>query len=65
MPVLYEGPYDDWAIRVAISELRSEGSRAVPGWAKPEGIVVYHTAARTMFKVTIEGDEKPKGSTEG
>ncbi len=29
---------------------------------KPEGIIVWHEAARQMFKVTCEGDEKPKGA---
>lgn len=29
---------------------------------KPEGIVIFHTAARQMFKVTIENDESPKGA---
>jgi hypothetical protein len=73
VPTLYEGPFavpfslDDptpspaeWAL----SKLRHEGSVAVPGFMQPEGIVIYHTAAKTMFKVTIHGDEKPKGSTE-
>jgi hypothetical protein len=27
-------------------------------------VVVYLTAARTMFKVTVKNDEKPKGSQE-
>jgi hypothetical protein len=29
---------------------------------KPEGIVVYHTASRSLFKVTLEKDESPKGA---
>jgi hypothetical protein len=27
----------------------------------PEGYIVFHTAAQAMFKVTLVGDEKPKG----
>jgi hypothetical protein len=42
--------------------LRLDGSYAAPGYMKPEGIVVYHTAAKQMFKVTIENDEQPKGT---
>jgi hypothetical protein len=44
--------------------LATLGSSAAPGFMKPEGFVVYHTAAQTLFKVTLEKDEKPKGSKE-
>lgn len=69
VPVLYEGDfagfgYIDFPWDGALDTLRTFGSVAAPGFMKPEGVVVYHTAARTMFKVTLEGDEKPKGSTE-
>ena len=43
---------------------REYGSLAVPGYMNPEGVIVYHTAANHLFKVTLEEDEKPKGSTE-
>jgi hypothetical protein len=64
VPVLYQGKFDDHAIEHALAALRENGSYAAPGFMQPEGIVVYHTAARTLFKVTLVGDEKPKGSTE-
>jgi hypothetical protein len=51
-------------IDVALNLLRENGSYAAPGFMDPEGIVVYHTAARTLFKVTLKNDDKPKGSTE-
>ena len=51
-------------IDVALNLLRENGSYAAPGFMDPEGIVVYHTAARTLFKVTLQNDERPKGSTE-
>ncbi len=41
-----------------------EGSQAAPGFMKPEGIVVYHHATKTLFKKTIEKDEQPKGNKE-
>jgi hypothetical protein len=28
---------------------------------QPEGIVVYHHAAKQLFKKTLEKDESPKG----
>jgi hypothetical protein len=36
------------------------GSLAAPGFLKPEGVVVYHTAGNTLFKATIEDDAMPK-----
>lgn len=60
VPVLYEGPYSQWRIEYAQGFLRTQGSVAAPGFNRPEGIVVYHTAANQMFKVTLEGDEVPK-----
>jgi hypothetical protein len=30
----------------------------------PEGIIIYHQAAKRYFKKTLIGDEKPKGSRE-
>ena len=45
----------------ALRLLRESGSQAAPGFMKPEGVVIYHTAARTLFKVTLEKDEAPKG----
>jgi hypothetical protein len=48
----------------ALEYLRVDGSQAVPGFMKPEGIVIWHKASGTLLKATLEGDEKPKGSTE-
>ena len=71
VPVLYEGPFRERnevngedPIDAALWTLRNCGSEAAPGFMNPEGIIVYHTASRGLFKVTCEGDEKPKGSTE-
>jgi hypothetical protein len=60
VPVLYQGPFDQLAIVNALERLRSKGSVAAPGFMRPEGVVVFHTAANQMFKVTLEGDDKPK-----
>ena len=37
-------------------ELGTFGSKAVPGFKSPEGIVIYHTASRQMYKRTFEQD---------
>lgn len=62
VPVLYEGPFSQPHIQGALVALSFDGSAAAPGFDRPEGIVVYHHASRDMFKVTLEGDEAPKGA---
>ncbi len=62
VPVLYSGQLDDYAIHGTLAKLATEGSLAAPGFMKPEGIVIYHTASGHLYKKTIEDDEKPKGA---
>jgi hypothetical protein len=59
--VLYQGLFNQTIIQDCLNDLALNGSKAAPGFSKPEGVVVYHTAAQIYFKKTIEGDEKPKG----
>jgi hypothetical protein len=40
-----------------ISALQAVGSFHVPGYMNPEGVVIYHHAARQLFKVTVKDDE--------
>lgn len=54
----------DVSVDEVLQRLREEGSKAVPGWMKPEGIIVYHSAAKQCFKVLLENDEMPKGVAE-
>jgi hypothetical protein len=61
VPVLYQGRYSDEAVEEALAKLRSFGSVAAPGFMRAEGIIVYHSAARSLFKVLLENDEIPKG----
>lgn len=60
VPILFTGPMHSSHIEVALNLLRAGGSRAAPGFMNPEGIVIFHTASHTSFKVTLEGDEKGK-----
>ena len=62
VPVLHHGIFDTLTVEDIVSLLRIDGSFAAPGFMRPEGVVVYHEAARSSFKVTIENDEKPKGA---
>jgi hypothetical protein len=60
VPTIWRGNFDLFDCRAAVEMLRSHGSFAAPGWKTPEGIVVYHEAAKQSFKVTLVGDESPK-----
>ncbi len=60
VPVLYQGMFDTNAIEDCLSSLRDYGSRAVPGFMRPEGVIVFHMAGRTGFKKTLEKDNLPK-----
>lgn len=57
VPVLYQGPMlSASTIWAHVHQLEEYGSVAVPGYMKPEGLIVYHHAADRTFKVTCGGD---------
>lgn len=61
VPVLWHGTFDtDW-VNTWLLNLEERGSSAAPGFMKPEGVVIFHTAGNLYFKKTIEKDEMPKG----
>lgn len=64
VPKLWSGPADQLAVGIeaALVRLRETGSLASPGFMRPEGIVIFHTAANVLFKKTLEKDDKPKGA---
>lgn len=62
VPVLYQGPFSEDAIQHELKMLAQLGSIAALGFTDPEGIIVFHSAANMMFKVTIKGDEAPKST---
>lgn len=68
VPTLYQGPMEEFGVlkgvKTAMGLLEREGSAAAPGFMKPEGIVVFHTAANLYFKKTLDKDEMPKGQAE-
>lgn len=63
VPVVYNGLFDTLKVDEAIQRLLDEGSIAAPGFMKPEGIVIWHTAARMYFKKTLEKDGEHKTVT--
>lgn len=61
VPVLYRGPFTTDAVDEAVERLRINGSLAAPGFMRPEGVIAYLSVSRSLFKVTLEKDEVPKG----
>lgn len=61
VPTLYKGDFNMEGIAMTLTYLKEIGSMAAPGFMKPEGIVIYHTAGNVLFKKTLENDNQPKG----
>jgi hypothetical protein len=61
VPTIYVGAFSTDAIDTALAYLADVGSLAAPGFTKPEGVVVYHTASGFLFKKTLDNDAQPKG----
>lgn len=60
VPVLYRGNFCTSYVDLVMDVLRLHGSFSVPGFMKPEGIIIFHTAAHMGFKKTLDKDESPK-----
>ena len=60
VPTLYEGPFCTEKIKETLRLLKCHGSFAVEGCMKPEGIVIWHEALRTLSKITCEKDDYAK-----
>lgn len=60
VPVLYEGPFDESEIDNALVRLQLHGSYAATDFMNPEGICVYHSASRQVFKVTLDKNDAGK-----
>lgn len=61
VPELWRGIFNTQDANECLDSLRRNGSSASPGFMRPEGIVIFHTAGSYLFKKTIEKDEQPKG----
>lgn len=60
VPVIHTGVDATDHINQILEDLRSSGSFAVPGFMRPEGVVLFSVAAGKAFKVTLENDGLPK-----
>lgn len=61
VPILANKTLDCLDINGILEYLRVEGSQLVPGFMDPEGIILYHTAGRQVYKATLTNDAQPKG----
>ena len=57
VPVLHKGTFHTGTAQYLIGDLRKHGSVASPGFMKPEGVVVFHTASGTLYKTFLENDD--------
>ena len=60
VPMLGTGPFDTTFIQSLMDDLSTNGSKASPGFMRPEGIVIYHSQSRSLFKKTFEKDSEGK-----
>ena len=60
VPVLAEGIFETAMVNAALDFLQEYGSAAAPGFLKPEGVIVYLSAANVLLKKTCEHDDEPK-----
>lgn len=60
VPVLYQGPFSEDEITDWLKALKRHGSMAAPGFMNPEGICVYHSQTRNVFKVTLDNQDRGK-----
>lgn len=61
VPVLKMGHLLEVDYPQIMESLKQSGSVAVPGYMKPEGIIVFHTHSNACFKMTFEHEDTGKG----
>jgi hypothetical protein len=57
VPLLYAGDFGTGMVQLQLERLELHGSFAAPGYMSPEGIVVFHTHGKVLFKYTLKGDQ--------
>lgn len=61
VPILGLHTFDVGYIDTVMAILKEQGSAAAPGYMNPEGIIIYHTQSKQMYKKTFEMDDTGKG----
>lgn len=64
VPVLWRGMFDELDVHTICTKLKEGGSVAAPGTMNPEGIVVFHTKSRQLYKFTLDSNDKHKWETQ-
>lgn len=54
VPVIYQGEFSTTMIDTVMQDLKENGSKMVPGFLNPEGVVAMHVAAGAVFKSTFD-----------
>ena len=62
VPVLDAYTFDTARVLAVKSALAETGSQAAPGFMRPEGVVVFHSASGQVFKSLLDNDDQPKGA---
>jgi RNA ligase len=63
VPVLYTGTFCTEKIKEVMNDLKINGSSFAKGFMNPEGIIIYHTASKQLYKKTFDFDETGKEET--
>lgn len=54
VPVLYEGEFSRTVVNEVMAELAQTGSKAAPGFPRPEGIIIFLPGPRVLLKETFD-----------
>lgn len=65
VPELWRGNFDDLRVDEILAKLHREGSVAAPGYMKPEGVVIFHTAGGHLYKKTFDKNDQNKWMAAG
>lgn len=60
VPVMWQGSMSEKQIKACLDNLQEHGSQSSPGFERPEGICIYHTASRLVQKVTLDNNDAGK-----
>lgn len=62
VPVLATGLVTQVDVPAVLDALRRTGSVAASGFMDPEGVVVYHSPSRNLYKMTLDKNDEHKGT---
>jgi hypothetical protein len=51
-------------IEPVLEELRNGGSKAAPGYMRPEGLIIWHSQSKMYYKMLLENDDVPKSKVQ-